>query len=137
MKCQGAVDVDGERTSVGTRAVEEALVVNVILLRARRVHAVSEVTMPTPSSVWEQLSDIRATTSASWCGMTQRTYHNALDADVDRMSVGVRVAAEVGARTVMDTWVDMVLVACAVMEATLKNARGRRFFTPVITNAFW
>lgn len=93
--------------------------------------------MPTPSSVRERLSDIRVTTSASWCGMIPRTFHNALDADTDRMSVGVRVAAEVGARNVMDTWVDMVLVACAVMEATLKNAKGLRFFTPVITNAFW
>lgn len=138
MKCQGAVDVDGERTSVGARAVEEgAFVVNVTLLRARRVHVVGEVTIPTPPSVWEQPSNVRATTSASWCGMTQRTYHDALDADIDRMSVGLRVAAEVGARNVMVTWVDMVPVAGAVMEATLKNARGCRFFTRVITNAFW
>jgi len=138
MKCQGAVDVGGARTSVGARAVEEALVINVTLLKARRVHAVSGVTMPTPPNVLEQLSDIRATTSASWCGTTRRTYHNALDADIEQMSVGIRVAArEVGARNVMDTWVDMVLVACAVMEATLKNARGRPFFIPVITNAFW
>lgn len=40
MKCQGAVDVDGERTSVGTRAAEMAFVINVTLLRVRRVHAV-------------------------------------------------------------------------------------------------
>lgn len=93
--------------------------------------------MPTPSSVREQLSDTRVTTSASWRGMNPRTSRYALDADIARMSVGIRVAAEVGARNVMDTWVDMVLVACAVMEATLKNARGLRFFTPVITNAFW
>lgn len=56
--------------------------------------------------------------------MTQRIYHDALDADIDRMSVGLRVAAEVGARNVMDTWVDMAPVAGAMMEATLKNARG-------------
>jgi len=105
------VDVDGERTSVGTRAVEMAFVINATLLRARGVHAAWTVTMPTPSSVREQLSDIGVTTSASWCGMTPRTSHNALDADIDRMSVGIRVAAEVGARNVMDTWVDMVLVA--------------------------
>jgi len=61
-----------------------------------------------------------------------------LDADIDRMSVGLRVAAkEVGARNVMVTWVDMVPVAGAMMEVTLKNARGCRFFTRVITNAFW
>lgn len=117
--------MDGVGTSVGARAVEEgAFVVNVTPLTARRVHVVGEVTIPTPPSVWEQLSDVRVTTSASWCGIIQRTYHDALDADIDRMSVGLRVAAEVGARNVMDTWVDMAPVVGAMMEATLKNARG-------------